>query len=45
MKLFKKLLQLDLFGNEPNLNDFAHFVEADLQRIIPKSIPLNDLGY
>jgi len=43
-KIFKKLYQLNLFENEPNQQDFSQFIHKDLQRIIPKQIPLNLLG-
>ncbi|CAF4591519.1 unnamed protein product, partial [Rotaria sp. Silwood2] len=44
LKMLKKLFQLDLFQNEPNQQVFAQFIDDDVQRIIPKQIPLNDLG-
>ncbi|CAF0821315.1 unnamed protein product [Rotaria sp. Silwood1] len=44
LKMFKKLFQLDLFENEPNQQAFSLFIDDDVQRIIPKHIPLNDLG-
>ncbi|CAF3674106.1 unnamed protein product [Adineta steineri] len=43
-KMFKKLYQLDLFEHEPNQSAFLSFIHNDLQRIIPKRIPLNTLG-
>ncbi len=43
-KLFKKLFQLDLFENETNQEAFSYFINNNLQRIIPKQIPLNALG-
>ncbi|CAF5125374.1 unnamed protein product, partial [Rotaria sp. Silwood1] len=43
LKMFKKLFQLDLFENEPNQQAFSLFIDDDVQRIIPKHIPLNDL--
>ena len=43
-KMFKKLFQLDLFENEPNQQIFSHFLHEELQRIIPKQMPLNSLG-
>jgi hypothetical protein len=44
-KMFKKLFQLDLFENEPNQQTFSQFIHNDLQRIIPKQIPLHLLGF
>ncbi|CAF0798896.1 unnamed protein product [Rotaria sordida] len=44
LKMFKKLFQLDLFENEPNQQTFSQFIDDDIQRIIPKQIPFNDLG-
>jgi hypothetical protein len=43
-KMLKKLFQLDLFEHQPNQQVFAQFIQDDLQRIIPKQIPLNSLG-
>ena len=45
MKMFKKLFRLNLFENEPNQRAFSYFIDNDLQRIIPKQIPLNELGF
>lgn len=44
-RMLKKLFQLDLFEKEPSQHDFLQFIEDDLQRIVPKIIPLNHLGY
>jgi len=44
-KMFKKLFQLDLFESESNQQAFSLFINDDLQRIIPKQIPLNTLGF
>ena len=44
-KLCKKLVQLDVFEHEDQYRTtFARFVDDDLQRFIPRRIPLNDLG-
>jgi hypothetical protein len=43
-KMLKKLFQLDLFESEPNQQAFSQFIDNDLQRIIPKQIPINALG-
>lgn len=39
-KILKKLYQLDL-----NQQTFSQFIHNDLQRFIPKKIPLNSLGF
>ena len=44
-KMLKKLLQLGLFEFAPNPQAFSQFLRDDLQRIIPKSIPINALGF
>ncbi|CAF3379440.1 unnamed protein product [Rotaria socialis] len=43
-RMFKKLFQLDLFQHEPSQQAFSQFIDEDLQHIIPKPIPLNNLG-
>ena len=43
-KMFKKLSQLDLFERELDRRLFAQFIHEDLERIIPKPIPINSLG-
>ena len=43
-KMLKKLAQLDLFESEPNERTFAQFVHEELERILPKPIPINSLG-
>ncbi|CAF1606650.1 unnamed protein product, partial [Adineta ricciae] len=43
-KILIRLCQLDLFENEPNSDAFSNFICNDLQRCVPKKIPLNTLG-